>query len=54
MDIRNGSGLQGSVVNVLSCVVLTTQYTNLSPLVAGLPIRLSGRHAKVRRDGYHG
>jgi hypothetical protein len=34
-------------------VVLTTQYTNLSPLLAGAPIRLSERHAKVRRGGYH-
>jgi len=33
-------------------VVLTTQYTNLSALLAGAPIRLSERHAKVRRGGY--
>jgi hypothetical protein len=30
----------------------TPQHTNLSLLVAGLTIRLSSRHAKVRRGGY--
>jgi len=30
----------------------TPQHTNLSPLVAGLTIRLSSSRAKVRRGGY--
>jgi hypothetical protein len=39
-------------MNLMEIVVLTTQYTNLSPPLTGPPIRLTERHAKVRRDGY--
>jgi hypothetical protein len=30
----------------------TSQHTNLPPLVEGPAVRLVGRHAKVRREGY--
>ncbi len=33
-------------------VLLTRQHPNLSLLVAGPTIRLSTRHAKIRRGGY--
>jgi hypothetical protein len=36
-----------------SCLVdLTARHPNLSLLLAGPTIRLSGRHTKVRRDGH--
>jgi hypothetical protein len=33
-------------------VVPTSQHTNLPPLVEGPVVRLAGRHAKIRREGY--
>jgi hypothetical protein len=30
----------------------TSQHTNLLPLIEGPAVRLAGRHAKVRREGY--